>query len=270
MDGASTRHPFFGLGGHAVYVACSTLCFTRLSLEDALQTIREMHFAKADLAVHAAGPHLTPAELLTDNGRVAQRLKAANLPLAAIHLDTGSAAADDARAQLRAAACLARVSTTPLLTVSAAAAGSDFDAEVARLRDWVRITEAEGVILTVETNASTVTADPLGAIELCRRVPGLGITLDPTHYHVGPHGMQDYDAVFPFVRHVRLRDSGSAADQFQVRVGQGEIEYGRIISQLERCRYDRCLSVDIRDIPDGPFPVEPEIRKLKYLLESLV
>jgi len=28
--------------------------------------------------------------------------------------------------------------------------------------------------------------------------------------------------------------------------------------------------VDIRDIPDSPFAMEPEVRKLKYLLESLV
>jgi hypothetical protein len=28
--------------------------------------------------------------------------------------------------------------------------------------------------------------------------------------------------------------------------------------------------VDIRDVPDSPFAMEPEIRKLKYLLESLV
>jgi sugar phosphate isomerase/epimerase len=258
------------MGGHAVYVACSTLSFSKLTLEDALQTIREMHFAKADLAVHATGPHLTPGEVSTDLPRAAQRLKAANLPLAAIHLDTGPMGAEDARHLLRAVARLARISTTPLLTVPAAPVGSDFDAEVARLKEWVRIAAAEGVILTTETHASTVTGDPLGAAELCRRVPGLGLTLDPSHYHVGPHAGVNYDPVYPFVRHVRLRDSGNAPDQFQVRVGQGEIEYGRIISQLERCRYDRALTVDVRDIPDGPFPVEPEVRKLKYLLESLV
>jgi len=266
----STGFSFTDWGDHAVYVACSTLCFTKLSLEDALRSIREMHFAKADLAIHANGPHLTPSDLLADSPRIAQRLRAANLPLAAIHLDIGSCDTEDARAQLRAAARLARVSATPLVTVSAAAVGSDFDAEVIRLKEWVRIVEADGIILAVETHAATVTGDPLGAIELCRRVPGLGITLDPSHYHVGPHGIRDYDAVYPHVRHVRLRDSGSRSDQFQVRVGQGEIEYGRIISQLERCRYDRALTVDIRDIPDGEFPVEPEVRKLKYLLESLV
>jgi sugar phosphate isomerase/epimerase len=101
-------------------------------------------------------------------------------------------------------------------------------------------------------------------------VPGLGLTLDPSHYHVGPHGAVNYDSVFPYVRHVRLRDTGSKPEQFQVRVGQGELEYGRVITQLDRCRYDRALTVDIRDEAGSEFPVEPEVRKLKYLLESLV
>lgn len=253
-----------------MYVACSTLCFSGLGLDDALRTIREMHFTKADLAVHADGPHLTPAEVAAEPARAAQRLKTANLPLAAIHLETGPAAPADARQQLRAVARLARVSATPLLTVSAAATGADFDAEVARLREWVKVAAAEGVILTVETHAETVTADPLGAAELCRRVPGLGLTLDPSHYHIGPHGPVDCEPVYEFVRHVRLRDSGTTPELFQVRVGQGEIEYGRIIGRLERFRYDRALTVDVRDVPDSPFPVEPEVRKLKYLLESLV
>jgi sugar phosphate isomerase/epimerase len=253
-----------------VYVACSTLSFTKLSLEDTLRTIREMRFAKGDLAVHAAGPHLTPAEVAADPARAAQRLKAGNLPLAAIHLDTGGADPAEARNQLRAVARLARVSTTPLLTIPAAPAGSDFDAEVARLTEWVKVTATEGVILTVETNGATVTADPLGAAELCGRVPGLFLTLDPSHYQVGTHGPVNHDALYPLVRHVRLRDTGNTPDQFQVRVGQGEIEYGRVVSQLERFRYDRCLTVDVRDVADSPFPIEPEVRKLKYLLESLV
>ncbi|MCE9562998.1 MAG: sugar phosphate isomerase/epimerase [Planctomycetes bacterium] len=253
-----------------MYVACSTLSFCKLTLEDALRTIREMRFTKADLAIHAVGPHLTPAEVAADPGKVAQVLKAANLPLAAIHLDIGDATPEVARTQLRAVSRLARVSSTPLLTVPAALAGADFDAEVERLRDWVKVTASEGVILTVETHSATITADPLGAAELCRRVPGLFLTIDPSHYQTGPHGAVNYDALFPLVRHVRLRDSGSTPEQFQMRIGQGQLEFGRVVSQLEQCRYDRALSVDIRDVADSAFPIEPEVRKLKYLLESLV
>lgn len=251
-----------------MYVACSTLCFSKLPLEDALRAIRELQFPKADLAIHDPGPHLTPAEVTADLTRVAQKLKAANLPLAAFHVGI-SPGAPGAKSQLKAVCRLARVSTVPVLTIPAAPMGSDLDAEVARLQEWCRLAAAEGVILTVETHSETVTADPLGAVELCRRVPGLGLTLDPSHYVSGPHAGVNYDPVFPFVRHVRLRDTGRRPEQFQVRVGQGELEYGRMLTQLDQCRYERALTVDIRDIPDSPFPVEPEVRKLKYLLESL-
>jgi sugar phosphate isomerase/epimerase len=253
-----------------VYVACSTRCFGRHSLDDALQAMREMRFAKADLAIHDGGPHLTPADVLGDVGKISTRLKASNQPLAAIHATIGTPDIELARLQLRAVCRLARVSTVPLVTVPAAPIGSDFALEILRLRDWTKVAASEGVILSVETNSSTVTADPLGAAELCRKVNGLGLTLDPSHYMAGPHGLSDYDALYPFVRHVQLRDSGNKPEMFQVRVGQGEMEYGRIISQLDRVRYDRALTVDITDVPATDFPVDAEVRKLKYLLESLV
>ena len=124
--------------------------------------------------------------------------------------------------------------------------------------------------LTLDTRIGTLTEDPDAAVWLCKHVAGLGLTIDPSHYLAGPHQGGNYDQVFPFVRHVRLRDTGRGANQFQVRVGQGEVEYGRIISQLARHHYDRLLSVEIYDIPDAPFVMEHEVRKLKFLLESLV
>jgi hypothetical protein len=39
---------------------------------------------------------------------------------------------------------------------------------------------------------------------------------------------------------------------------------------LARQHYDRLLTVDIHDVPDSPIAMQPEVRKLKYLLESLV
>jgi sugar phosphate isomerase/epimerase len=111
---------------------------------------------------------------------------------------------------------------------------------------------------------------PDAAAELCERVPGLGLTLDPSHYIAGPNQAASFERVYPFVRHVHLRDTGRKPDQFQVRVGQGEIEYGRIVAHLARFGYDRLLTVAIHDIPDAPYAMDAEVRKLKYLLESLV
>ncbi|HEY2784748.1 MAG TPA: sugar phosphate isomerase/epimerase [Fimbriiglobus sp.] len=253
-----------------MYVACSTLCFGSKPFGEAMKTIRDYQFPKVDLVVRPDGPHLTPADVLAGPTQVAQRLKAQNVPVAAISLTASAPDGIVARAELKACCRLARLLSVPLVAVPAAPLGSDFETEVGRLTDWVKIANAEGVILTVETHSATLTADPTVALELCRSVRGLGITLDPSHYHSGPNGPANYDPLFPFVRHVRLRDSGPRPDQFQVQVGQGDVEYGRIVNQLDRCHYDRALTVDVRDVPPPGFPVDSEVRKLKYLLESLV
>ncbi len=250
-------------------VACSTLCFRHRSLSDALQAIRDMHFAKVDLAIHEAGPHLRPSEVMEDVVKIAQRLKATNVPIAAFHVEF-DAAPNVVLDQLRAVCRLARLLAVPILTVTAAPMGSDPASEVQRLKDWAKIVQGDGLILTLETRAGTLTADIECAMELCHRVPGLGLTLDPSYYMCGPHEQSNYEPLFPYVRHVRLRDSGTEPSQFQVRVGQGVLEYNKLITSLERYSYDRALTVDVRDIADPEFPVEPEVRKMKYLLESLV
>ena len=85
---------------------------------------------------------------------------------------------------------------------------------------------------------------------------------------VGPNGEQDYEPLYPFVRHVRLRDT--SPDKLQVRIGQGQLEYGKIITGLAREDYQRALTVDIHDDLDSNSPTDQEVRKLKYLLESMV
>jgi sugar phosphate isomerase/epimerase len=250
-----------------VYIACSSLCFAHYSLEKALRTIHELNFAKVDLALHAAGPHINLAEVAADANRIAQLLRVSNMAFAAFHIDIGLDDHNEAdRDMLRAVCRLGRFLTVPLVTIPAAPFGSDIDSEARRLSHLTRLAEAEGLILTIETHSETVTADPAGALELCRRVPGLGLTLDPTHYLIGPHRTDEYDDLYPHVRHVRLRDS--RPDHFQVRVGQGEIEYGKILNQLARHRYERAVSVDIHDNAAGAN--EPEVRKLKYLLDSMI
>ena len=251
-----------------MYVACSSLCFSRYPLAHALHAISELNFHKVDLALHEAGPHLKPSEVLADVNRAAMVLRKANLAFAAFHVEIDAPDAEKYRDTLRAVCRLGRILAVPLVNIPAAPADSDLAAEVVRLTGLARIAQAEGVMLTVETHGRTLTSEPARAAELCRRVPGLGITLDPSHYLVGAHPAADYDDLFPHVRHVRLRDT--APDRLQVRVGQGQVEYGRIVSQLARARYERALTVDIHDQPEPDYPLVPEVRKLKFLLESMV
>lgn len=228
----------------------------------------ELRFAKVDLILRESGHHLKPSEVHADLNRVVQMLRASAISFAAFHMDCGEVSEETRNDRLKSVCRLARNMAVQVVSISAASVGSDLDAETRRLAALNRIAESEGIILAVETDSRTVTGDPVGALELCRRIPGLGLTLDPSHYAVGPHAKADYDSLFPLVRHVRLRDSGR--EQFSTRIGQGEIDYGRIVGHLDRVRYNLALSVDIRDEPAPDFAVDVEARKLKYLLESMV
>jgi sugar phosphate isomerase/epimerase len=254
-----------------VYVACSTLCFARFPLEQTLRTIAELEFGKVDVAIHEKGPHLRPSEVARDVGLALQRIRIGpSLSPAAFDVEIETADEAEYCRQLRAICHLARLAMVSVITIPVASAGCGLDAEVKRLTALVQLAGAEGIVLAAETRIGTLTEIPDTAVELCKRVPGLGLTLDPSHYIAGPHQGKSYDQVYPYVRHVHLRDTGRNAEQFQVRVGQGEVEYGRIIAQLSRRGYDRLLTVEINDLPDAPYAMDTEVRKLKYLLESLV
>ena len=51
-------------------------------------------------------------------------------------------------------------------------------------------------------------------------------------------------------------------------MGQGNIEYGRLINMLEQQNYNRSLSVNIAPMAD--VDQMGEVRKLRLLLESLM
>lgn len=252
-----------------MYVACSSLCFGSSPLTEALQTIGDMNFQKVDLAIHEQGNHLKPSEVLKNVNKVATQLRKSNVGYVAFHAEIDAPSLEQYAETLKAICRLGRLLAVPLVNIPAAPLGSDMNEEVKRLTQFVKIASSEGLILTVETDSTKITANPQTALELCQRVPKLALTLDPSHYHVGPYAGKNYDALYPYIAHVRLRDS-SAPDQLQVPVGQGEIEYGKIINLLARQNYSRALSVDIREVHNEAYPHVQEVRKLKYLLESMV
>ncbi len=254
-----------------MFVACSTLCFSKEPFESALRHIAELEFNKIDLAIIEGGSHLSPSEVVENPEAALQRIRyGPSLTPAALDLDFGDVDAKTLRRRFEVICRLAKPLTVAVLTMPAAPLGTPFDDEVKRLSELSEIAQREGLVLTVATHSKTLTADPAAAVNLCKAVPGLGLTLDPSHYIHGPHQGEPFDEVYPFVQNVHFRDTGRKPDQFQVSVGKGEVEYGRVVNQLERHGYNRGLTVAIHDRYDNPFDVELEVRKLKLLLESLL
>jgi sugar phosphate isomerase/epimerase len=144
--------------------------------------------------------------------------------------------------------------------------GTPFNAEVERLQTLVALASREGVRVGLLTEVGRMTENPDTAVVMCDSVKGLGITLDPSHYVYGPHAGVEFEQVMKHVFHVRLRDTSK--DQLQVRVGQGEVEYGRLVNQLNKVHYDRALCVDLLPLPE--VDQLTEMRKMRLLLESLL
>jgi len=256
-----------------MFVTCSTLCFATESLETALRQIAELEFDKFELALFEDGQHMRPSEAGDNPEAALQRLRSGpSLIPASLQIDFGAVdwSLPVTRKRFDGLCRLAKSLSVAVLTIPAAPLGTAVAAEVKRLSSVVSAATRDGLVLALLTHAETLTSDPQVAVELCQAVPGLGLTLDPSHYLQGPNPSVDYDIVFPYVQNVHLRDTGLVPGEFQVRVGQGQIEYARVVTQLQRYGYNRALTVSIIDRPDNPFDREVEVRKLKLLLETLI
>lgn len=254
-----------------MFVACSTLCFTHEPLETALRHIAELEFNKIDLALVENGPHLTPSQVAEDPDTALQRIRQGpSLTISALDLEFGPIDAQTLRQRFEGICRFAKPMLVAVLTIHAAPLGTPFESEVRRLSELAAIAQREGLVLSLKTESTTLTADPITAATLCQAVPGLGLTLDPSHYIQGPAQGASFDELFPFVQNIHFRDTGKKPGEFQVRIGQGQIDYSRTVNLAERAGYDRSLTVAILDQIDNPFSVEVEVRKLKLLLESLL
>ena len=247
-------------------VAASSRCFPDLPLEAALGRLLDLEFSSAEIMVHESGGHLKPSAVLADLDGAVHACKQTHR-LTPIAYSVDIEAPESVYYRQFAACCkLAKMTKVVTLAVRSAELGTPFNAEVERLREMVAIAAADGVRVGLCTEVGRMTQDPATAVVLCNSVKGLGLTLDPSHYVCGPHRGANYDQVFKYVYHVRLRDTSKEA--LQVRIGQGEIEYGRLVTQLSMFHYTRALCVDILPSPDTDQVAE--LRKMRLLLESLL
>ncbi len=249
-----------------MFVAASTRCFAELPLGEALVRLADLEFTNVEIALEEAGRQLKPSEVAADLERAIRLCRQTHRLTAAAYSIDVEAPEEEYYRQFAACCRLAKATKVVTVTVRCAELGTPFNAEVERLRRLVAIAAEEGVVVGLLTETGRMTQDPATAVVLCNNVKGLAITLDPSHYVWGPHKGAGFEQVMARTCHVRLRDTSK--DTFQVRVGQGLIEYGRLVTQLTKHNYSRALCVDLRPLPD--VDQLAELRKMRLLLESLL
>jgi len=248
-----------------VLVAASTECFGQLPLDQAIERLIDLEYTNIEIALHEDIAHLRPSEVEANLDRAVTICRDSHrLNVVAYSVDI-RATGEDYYSQFRAICRLAKATKVVTLVVPSGELGTPFNEEVERLRRLSDLASLEGARVGMKTTMGCLTEDPDTAIVLCDNVNGLGLTLDPSHYVCGPHPTRKVDKLMKYVYHVHLRDS--TKDTLQVRIGQGEIEYGRLVSQLAKEGYDRALSTHITEMPDVEHT--GEMRKMRLLLESL-
>ncbi len=235
-------------------------------MPDVVERFVDLEFTTVELALREDGSVLSPSRIDAEFDK-AIHLASKSHRLEVCSYDVHIAATGESYFEQFEAICrLGKATKVVTMTVPSGELGTPFNEEVERLQRLVDCAQQEGVRVAMKSQIGRLSEDPDTVKVLCDNVEGLGLTLDPSHYFCGPHSAKGLDKIMEYVFHVHLRDSRK--DELQVRVGQGEIDYGRIVSQLTRVGYSHALSIQIAPTP--AYEQAGELRKLRLLLETLI
>jgi sugar phosphate isomerase/epimerase len=249
-----------------VIVAASTECFADLPFPEAVQRLVDLEYSNVEIALHEKPNCVKPTDVFANVEkavRICRDTHRLNVCAYDVAID---ATGEQHYRQFEAICRLAKATKVVSITVPSAELGTPFNEEVEHLRKLVAIALMEGVLVSMRAEVDRLSQDPGTVTVLCDNVDGLGLTLDPSAYIFGPHRTANIDSLMKYVYHVHLRDTKK--DELQVRVGQGEVEYGRLVSRLRKLSYGRALCVRVTEMPD--IDHMGEMRKMRLLLESLL
>ncbi len=229
-------------GSLASRAGCSTLCQARQPAAKAFRAIGEAGFKWLDLSALSWCRHVSTPDLVKDFEREASRIEsllASNgLRVANLTFDSfdGQPFAEY-EAQFKALAKLAARLKARLINLMAPSNKTERQEAVEKLRKLQAWAAAEGVVLTVETHVGQLTERPADALWLCRQVPGLGLTLDPSHYYAGPNQGAGFDALYPHVQGTGFRAGAMKWEDIQLPWGHGPIDFRVVVGKLEAAGY---------------------------------
>lgn len=247
-------------------VAVTNRCFPELTLADSLQKLADLEYTAGEIVVGSERSDLRPEWIAEDFERAVRLcLCCRQITPIAFFFDVPL---DDPSYLTKFEQCclLAKRIKIVIITIKSAPLGTPYNEEIERLRRLSAIAIREGIVIGILTESGKITESCDSIQSLRNSIPTLAVTLDPSYFVYQRPQAVDYDSILPYVCHVRLRDTSQNA--FQIQIGQGTLEYNRLVVQLNKCRYTGALSVDLAPLKD--IDQESELRKMRLLLESLM
>jgi len=244
--------------------ACADFTFPLLSHPHALDLISNLGFSGVDIGLFEQRSHLWPSKEFKSLRANARKLKRALS-------DRGLVAADvflqmmpdftpfainqpDARRRRKARDWFLRTleyadavgcdHVTTLPGVVFAEEGRD--ASLARSADelgWrVEESRAAGIVFGTEAHVGSIVTTPEETADLVRRVPGLTLTLDYTHFTRAGISDRSIEPLVPHASHFHMR--GACRGRLQCNLKQNTIDYPRMIAAMKKAGYRRWIGVE--------------------------
>lgn len=249
-----------------VIVAASTGCFPEIPIPEVIEVLSDLEFTAVEIVLDDAGTQMPPSRIADDFDECLRLVRDTHrLDICSYNVRILAEGEEHYR-RFEKICDMAKATKVVTLTIPSGEHGTPFNQEVEHLQRMVRIAEDRGARVAIKTQMGCLSEDPDTVKNLCDYVPGVGVTLDPSHILCSNNRNKNYEKLLKYVYHTHLRDSKK--DKLQVRVGQGEIEYGRLITQLQTVGYDRALCVEMT--PTDEMDMRQELRKLRLLLDSLL
>ena len=250
--------------------ACSSLIQCKQPTEKVLQTVAGLGYRWVDLSCLSWASHVSVPKLMEDFDREAARVEAA---LAASGLKVANLTFDSCydrpfeqyEKEFQAVVKLAVRLKTGLINLMAPSNKTDRNEVAGRMKRLQAIAARDGVILTLETHTNQITERPGDALWLCQQVPGLGLTLDPSHYYAGPNQGAGFDALYPLVRGTGFRAGGMSWQEIQLPWGQGPIDFAAVVRKLEAASYRGFYVAEYIEGFNTVDPVEESRKFLEWL-----
>lgn len=247
-------------------VAASTECFGHLPLQEAVDRLLDLEYTSVEISIDEQGNQLKPSDVQAEFQRsVDQCLDTRRMNIVGYAVNI-SATGDQYFEQFDACCKLAKATKVVTISIPSGEHGTPFNEEIEKLKRCVDIASQQGVRVALRTETNCLSADPDTVCILCEHAKGLGVALDPSHFIYQRPDPVDYDRLLKYVYQVYLRDT--TRDKLQVKIGQGIVEYGRLVDRLAAQKYDGALTVHVVPAPDIEHTAE--LRKMRLLLESLL
>jgi sugar phosphate isomerase/epimerase len=244
----------------AISLSCCDHSFPLLPHDQVCRLVQLLGFDAIDLALWGGSSHIRPEEIRADvagwAARVRERVDEHGLAVSDVFVipdpDYASMAVNHPVAAERARG---RMLFEELVDFAAALGapgitllpGLPFDPEaLERAADELAARVARGkragLRVSVEPHVGSVVDTPAATERLLELTPGLGLTLDYSHFVVQGHPIDTVDDLLPRVRHVHAR--AARADRLQVAMKENAIDFERVVAALRAAGYSGRIATE--------------------------